>query len=260
MDRYVPDGLAQAPPVYIAPPAIDPLAVKNIPFDRERALELVAAMGIAPARLLVSQVSRFDTWKDPWVDIEAFRLAREEVPGLQLALLGLSQAADDPEALDTLASVKELAGGDPDVHLYFDTLDLPDTIDEVVNAFQVASCVLTQKSLREGFGLTVTEGMRKGKPVFGENVGGIRVQIENDVNGYLVDSPEECASRVVELLRDPQLRSRIGEAARESVRRRFLMPALALDYLHLVKANLNRPEVWANGRVDKPRAKRVPAE
>ena len=153
----------------------------------------MAAMGVDPARPLVSQISRFDIWKDPWGVIKAFRLAREEVPGLQLAMLGLSQAGDDPEALDTLASVKELAAGDPDIHLYFHTSDLPASIDELVNAFQVASKVVVQKSVQEGFGLSVTEAMWKRQPVIGGNVGGIRVQIDDGVNGFLVDSFEECA-------------------------------------------------------------------
>ena len=235
---YVPDGLGNTPPVNIAPPAIDPLAVKNIPLDQERARELITALGVDAARPLVTQVSRFDHWKDPWGVVDAYRLARQSVPGLQLALLGLSQAADDPEALKVVASVEEHVAGDPDVHLYFDPLGLPGTIDEVVNAFQVASDVVIQKSIREGFGLTVTEAMWKGKAVIGGNVGGIRTQIENGVNGYLVDSPEECAWRIVELIKDPELRSRIGEAARDTVRERYLLPRLALDYLNMAKAHM----------------------
>ena len=241
LDSYVPKGLPQAPPVYIAPPAIDPFTKKNTLFELDRALDLIAAMGIDPARPLVSQVSRFDLWKDPWGVIEAFRLARQDVPGLQLALLGLSQASDDLEALDTLASVREFAAGDPDIHLYFDTAGLPVAIDELVNAFQVASAVIVQKSLREGFGLSVTEAMWKGQPVIGGNVGGIRTQIQDGVNGYLVDSVEECAAHMVRLIKDPQLRAGMGKAARESVRARFLMPELTRHYLRIAKAHLHRP-------------------
>ena len=123
--------------VYIAPPAIDPLTVKNIPLEPDKALKLVAAMGVDPARPLVTQVSRFDLWKDPWGVIDAFRSARQSVPGLQLALLGLSQANDDPEALDVVTNVTEHAAEDPDIHIYFYPLGLPASIDEVVNAFQV---------------------------------------------------------------------------------------------------------------------------
>lgn len=250
LPSYVPGGLDAELPVFIAPPAIDPLAVKNIPLDAEKASSMVAAMGIDPSRPLVTQVSRFDTWKDPWGVVEAYRLARESLPGLQLALLGLSQATDDPEALDIVASVAECAQGDPDIHLYFEPLGLPGTIDEVVNAFQVASDVVVQKSIREGFGLTVTEAMWKGKAVVGGNVGGIRIQIENGVTGFLVDTPEECAGRIVELMADPDLRYRLGQAARESVRDKFLMPSLVLDYLKLVKAQLPQPDapmVGVNG-------------
>ena len=127
----------------------------------------------------MTQVSRFDFWKDPWGVIDAYRLAREEAPGLQLALLGISQAADDPEALDVVNRVAEHAANDPDIHLYFYPDNLPDTIDRIVNAFQSASLVVMQKSLREGFGLTVAEAMWKGRPLIGGNVGGIRVQVED---------------------------------------------------------------------------------
>jgi len=242
---YVPDGLGESPPVFIAPPAIDPLTVKNIPLDQNRALSIVAAMGVDTDRPLVCQVSRFDRWKDPWGVIDAYRLARQSVPGLQLALLGLIQAADDPEAAEVAADVTRYAEDDPDIHIYFEPLGLPSTIDEVVNAFQVVPEVVIQKSLREGFGLTVTEAMWKGKAVIAGNVGGIRIQINNGVSGYLVNSAEECASRIVELMKDPELRSRMGAAAQESVRERFLMPSLILDYLKVVKAHLPQREAPA---------------
>lgn len=240
LESYVPNGLGEAPSVYIAPPAIDPLTIKNIPLDRDKAVKLVAALGVDPDRPLVTQVSRFDRWKDPWGVIDAYRLARQTVPGLQLALLGFSQANDDPEALDVVTNVTEHAAQDPDIHIYFDPSGLPASIDEVVNAFQVAADVIIQKSLREGFGLTVTEAMWKKRAVIGGNVGGIRLQINNGVNGYLVDSSEECAGRIVELINDPDLRSRLGEAARETVRERFLMPSLALDYLKVAQAHVLR--------------------
>lgn len=233
---FVPAALNGAAPVYIAPPAIDPLTAKNAPMDLAEARQIVAAMGLDPARPLVTQVSRFDYWKDPWGVIDAYRQARQSVPGLQLALLGLSQAADDPEALSVLNSVIEYAGGDPDIHPYFYPTALPDTIDRIVNAFQTASLAILQKSTREGFGLTVAEAMGKGRAVIGGNAGGIRAQIEDGVNGYLVDSPEECGRRLVALLQNPPLRQRLGQAAQERVRQRFLLPRLALDYLRAVKA------------------------
>ena len=202
---YVPAGLNGAQ-VYIAPPAIDPVSVKNTPLSDSAAKAAVAAMGIDTKRPLVTQVSRFDLWKDPCGVVDAFRIVKKTIPGLQLAMLGLSQAIDDPESLDVLRMVEEHAGGDPDIHLYFYVDGLPGSVDHVVNAFQVASDVVLQKSTREGFGLTVTEAMWKGKLMIGGNVGGIRVQIEDGVNGFLVDSPEECARRIVQVLEDPDLR------------------------------------------------------
>lgn len=236
MDEFVPDDIVGRYPVYITPPSIDPLTDKNTAMSQAEALGIVSAMGIDPARPLITQVSRFDYWKDPWGVMDAFRQARESVPGLQLALLGLSQAADDPEALGVLHSVTEYATGDSDIHTFFYTEGLPDSIDRIVNAFQTASQVVLQKSTREGFGLTVTEAMWKGQPVIGGNVGGIRMQIEDGVSGYLVNNPSECGERIVQLIQDEGLRSRIGQAARERVREKFLLPRLALDYLSAVNA------------------------
>ncbi len=236
MDQFVPDDIVGRYPVYITPPSIDPLTDKNTDMTREEALEIVSAMGIDTARPLVTQVSRFDYWKDPWGVMDAYRQARESVPGLQLALLGLSQAADDPEALGVLHSVTDYATGDSDIHAYFYPERLPDSIDRIVNAFQTASQVVLQKSTREGFGLTVTEAMWKGQPVIGGNVGGIRIQIEDGVSGFLVNNPSECGERIVQLIHDEDLRSRMGKAARERVREKFLLPRLALDYLSAVRA------------------------
>ena len=238
LESYIPAVLDGSPPIYVTPPAIDPLSVKNVPLGGAEASRIVVAMGIDPGRPLITQVSRFDYWKDPWGVIEAFRLARRDIPDLQLALLGLSQASDDPEALEVLNSVTEYAERDPDIHLYYSCEGLPAGIDSIVNAFQTASQVVLQKSTREGFGLTVTEAMWKGKPVIGGNVGGIRAQIDDGVSGYLVDTPEQCASRISKLMRDPQLMSRIGRSARDSVRQRFLLPRLALDYLQIADKTL----------------------
>ncbi len=238
LQQYVPVDHVKDKPVYIAPPAIDPLAEKNNPMDEAKAWDIVASMGIDRRRPLITQVSRFDIWKDPWGVIDAFRQARESAPGLQLALLGLSQASDDPEAGEILNSVVSHAAGDPDIHLFHDPSAIPATNDQVVNALQMASTVLVQKSTREGFGLTVTEGMWKGKPMIGGNAGGIRIQIDDGQNGYLVSSPQECARRIVTLLQDSNLASFIGAAGRASVRRRFLLPRLALDYLKVARSHI----------------------
>ena len=238
LQQYVPVQQVADKPVYIAPPAIDPLAEKNNPMDEGNAWDIVSSMGIDRHRPLITQVSRFDLWKDPWGVIDAFRLARESVPGLQLALLGLSQASDDPEAGEILSSVVAHSAGDPDIHLFHDPGSIPAGNDQVVNALQIASSVLVQKSTREGFGLTVTEGMWKGKPMIGGNAGGIRIQIDDGQNGYLVSSPQECARRIVTLLQDNELAALIGSAGRASVRRRFLLPRLALDYLKVAREHL----------------------
>ena len=231
LDSYVPPGLDSSLPVFIVPPAIDPLTDKNVPLTEAEAINIVSEMAVDPKRPLITQVSRFDLWKDPWGVIDAYRIARKEVPGLQLALLGLSQAIDDPESWEVCNQVTQYAEDDPDIHLYFDATGLPDSIDRVVNAFQVASQVVMQKSLREGFGLTVAEAMWKARPLIGGDVGGIRIQVEDGVTGYLVTSPEECAQRIVSLLKDPELRARMGRLARETVRQRYLLPRLAVDYL-----------------------------
>ncbi len=232
---YEPRRLPKGVGIYVAPPAIDPLAPKNSPMLPEAAAAIVNSLGIDPARPLVTQVSRFDAWKDPWGVVDAYRLARKSHPGLKLALLGLSQANDDPEGEKVLNSVRDYIRGDPDVHLFFSPEGLPATNDEIVNALQTHSQVVLQKSTREGFGLTVSEAMWKAKPVIGGNVGGIRLQIVDRESGYLVDSAEEAGSRMSQLLSNPGLRSAVGKTARERVRQRFLLPRLLNDYLQAAR-------------------------
>ena len=169
--------------------------------------------------------------------IDAYREAKGSVPHVQLALLGVIEAKDDPEAFDVLETVRAHAGGDPDVHLYSDPAEAGAL---EVGAVQQGADVVIQKSLREGFGLTVTEAMWKGSPVIGGNCGGIRTQIADGRTGYLVDSPSECARRAVELMQDPEKTRRMGRAARESVRERFLTSRVLADYLSLVRELASR--------------------
>ena len=237
LDDYVPGAVRGVEPVVIAPPGIDPLSEKNLALAEAEARDIVAAAGIDSARPLVTQVSRFDAWKDPWGVIDAYRQAREAVPGLQLAMLGIIQATDDPEAFEMVHNVTEYADGDPDIHLYSRADGLPCSVDKLVNAFQTASRVVVQKSTREGFGLTVTEAMWKGKAMIGGNVGGIKLQIQDGESGFLVDSPEQCGVRIVQLFEDPELNARLGDAARESVRNNYLLPRLTLDYLRAARAS-----------------------
>ena len=235
LGEYVPDALSADVGFHVVPPAIDPLTCKNAALPPERARQIVGALGIDPDRPLVTQVSRFDFWKDPWGVDDAYRLARKSHLGLQLALLGLSQANDDPEGAEVVSSVRQYGSGDSDIHLFFDLDGLPASNDEIVNALQTHSDVLLQKSTREGFGLTVSEGMWKGKPVVGGNVGGIRIQIEDGESGFLVGSAQEAGVRVAQLLADPNLRSEIGRNAQDRVRDNFLMPRLLYDYMDVAR-------------------------
>ena len=234
MAEYVPSKLDDTV-VHVIPPAIDPLSEKNRPMPMSVARRRMSAMGIDVSRPLVTQVSRFDPWKDPWGVVDAYKKAKETVHNLQLAYLGASHATDDPEGKTILDALTDDTRHDPDIHLYGDA-DIPlETVDQVVSAFQTASDVVLQKSIREGFGLTVTEAMWKNQPVIGGNVGGIRAQISDGESGFLVDSVEECASRIVQLLERPELRKSMGAAAKESVRNRFLLPRLLRDYLRAAK-------------------------
>ena len=235
LEDYVPKEAPGDVGIFVAPPAIDPFAPKNCAMPRRRAAEIAKSLGIDVTRPLVTQVSRFDFWKDPWGVIDAYRFAKRSHPDLQLALLGLSQANDDPEGEQVLRSVAEHADNDPDIHLYFSPYNLPATNDEIVNALQTHSRVLLQKSTREGFGLTVSEGMWKGKPIIGGNVGGIRIQIVDGESGYLVDNATQAGERMAQLLSDDELCAEIGRNARDRVRQRFLIPRLLNDYLRAAR-------------------------
>ena len=248
LESYAPPG-TNGMQVHIIPPAIDPLSSKNRALPLVRAQRIVAGLGVDMARPMVAQVSRFDVWKDPWGVIDAYRMARERVPGLQLVYLGVVQAKDDPEAMEMIRSVEAYAGGDPDIHLVHDGESLPVPVDELVNAVQVAAQVVMQKSTREGFGLSVTEAMWKGTPVIGGNVGGIRHQLVHGDSGYLVDSPQEAGEYLVELLRDPEMASEMGKRARERVREHFLLPRLLLDYLKAAQASMESRPFTGSGRV-----------
>ena len=167
------------------------------------------------------QVSRFDPWKDPIGVIEAYRIVKEQVPNVQLVLAG-SMATDDPEGFHYWELADEARHGDPDVHLLSNIQQVGNV---QINAFQRAADVVMQKSLREGFGLTVSEGLWKGRPVIGGRCGGITLQIEDGVNGYLVDDVETAAKRTTDLLRRPGRADEMGAAGREMVRRQFLSTA-----------------------------------
>src|SRR5947209_15230925 len=227
MPQYVPaslDGRA-----HIFPPAIDPLAPKNMAFSPEDAVYICGQFGIDVDRPLLCQVSRFDPWKDPLGVIDAYRIVKEDMPEVQLALVG-SMATDDPEGWDYFNATVTHAGGDPDIHI-LNNLNNVGAIE--VNAFQSHADVVIQKSTREGFGLTVTEAIWKARPFIGGAVGGIPLQVSDGESGYLVTSVEECAERALSILNDPGLGRRLGRAGKEAARRRFLMPRLLRDWLAL---------------------------
>ena len=227
MQQYVPAGMGGH--VNIVPPAIDPLAPKNMKFAPEDAVYICQQFGIDVDRPLICQVSRFDPWKDPLGVIDAYRVVKAEMPEVQLALVG-SMASDDPEGWDFFNATIAHADGDPDIHI-LNNFNNVGAIE--VNAFQSHADVLIQKSTREGFGLTVSEAIWKARPFIGGNVGGIPLQLEDGVSGYLVESIEECAERSLGVLRDPELGARLGRTGKEHVRKHFLMPRYLRDYLRI---------------------------
>ena len=213
----------------IITPSIDPLSHKNIPLTQERAQEIVSEFGIDINRPLISQISRFDPWKDPLGVLDVYRIVQKELPEVQLALVG-SMASDDPEGWDYLYRTLRKAGEDYDIKI---VTNFNGITGLEVNAFQTVSDVILQKSLKEGFGLTVAEGLWKGRPVIGGNVGGIRLQIEDGVSGYLVSTVEECAEKVLHILRNPMLAQELSEQGKEKVRKEFLVTRNVLNYFYL---------------------------
>jgi len=239
MDHYVFPGMA-ADETRVVPPAIDPLRPKNRTPEAGLIGNTLERLGIDRTRPLIAQVSRFDRWKDPIGVIDSYRLMKSEAPELQLALLGVITARDDPEAFSVLDEVRAHAGNDPDIHLYDD----PRQVQELeVAAVQAGADVVLQKSLREGFGLSVAEALWKGTPTVGGRCGGIMLQIIDGETGFLVSTPQECAGRVLDLLRDGDRARAIGSAGKERVRRMFLLPRLLRDYLDIVGQAVN-----GNGR------------
>jgi trehalose synthase len=228
LEQYVPAGVDGG--VRIMPPAIDPLSPKNMALSPEDAAFVCNQFGIDVDRPLICQVSRFDPWKDPMGVIDAYRLVNEQMPEVQLALVG-SMATDDPEGWEFFHETYRYADGDPDIKI-LNNLNNVGAIE--VNAFQSQADVMVQKSIREGFGLTVTESLWKARPTIAGNVGGIPLQIEDGRSGYLVSSPEEAAARCAEVLADPELGKRLGRAGKEHARERFLTPRLLRDWLQIL--------------------------
>src|SRR5437667_7478280 len=207
-------------------PAIDPFTIKNRQLSDREINERLSRYEIPTDLPLVVQVSRFDTWKDPKGVVDAFKLARKQIDA-RLVLLG-NFATDDPEGEEIFHSL--CASRDERILILTSGDDTA-----LVNALQTRAAVVLQKSLREGFGLTVAEAMWKRTPVIGGDVGGIRYQIEDGVNGFLVSSIEEAAERIVRLLKDKKLREELGKKARETVREKFLLTRYVENYLDLLQ-------------------------
>jgi trehalose synthase len=228
--RYLPR------PMFVVPPAIDPLSDKNCSLPETERLETLARHDIDPERPLLLQVSRFDRFKDPLGVIAAYRLIKRYYPELQLALAG-GPADDDPEGADVLREVMDHASDDKNIRV----LLLPPDSHRAINALQRSAIVVLQKSLKEGFGLTVTEALWKGKPVVGGACGGITLQVHDYHTGFLVHSPAGAAYRIRYLLRYQEKRERMGHTAHEMVREHFLLTRNLRDYLTALLC-LDHPE------------------
>jgi trehalose synthase len=229
LEAFVPPDLTI--PTSMLLPAIDPITSKNQRLPDYLARQTVAALGVDVARPLLLQVSRFDPWKDPLGVLEVWRRVRETFPTLQLALVG-SMATDDPEGWRVYERIEAEAGGDPDCLLLTDQMGVA---SHEVNAFQRVADVAMQKSIREGFGLVVSETLWKGTAVVAGRAGGIPTQLEDGVDGYLAESLDDFSDRVIELLEDPLRAAEMGAAGAERVRDRFLLPRLVRDHIALLR-------------------------
>ena len=228
LKEYVKDDL-KVENIAIIPPAIDPLSPKNMELGQEEIENVVRKYKVDLNRPIITQVSRFDPWKDPLGVIDMYRIVKREIKDVQLILIA-SMAHDDPEGWEYYEKTARHAGEDYDIHLLS---NLNGVGNLEVNAFQRASNVIIQKSLREGFGLVITEALWKGKPVVAGNVGGIPLQVDNRRTGYLIGDISECAKRVIHLLKDSEIAKKMGISGKEYVRKNFLITRLLKDYLSL---------------------------
>jgi len=226
--KYVMPSL-NVPKIFIRPPSIDPLSDKNKEITADKISEVLNKYDVNPEKPIITQVGRFDPWKDPLGIIDVYRLVKKEVPQLQLLLIA-GMAADDPEGWIYFEKTARHAGDDGDIHLLTDFKGVKDL---EVNAFQRASQVILQMSTREGFGLSVTEALWKGVPVIGRNVGGIPLQINNGSNGFLVNTVSEAAEKVQYLLNHKEEAKQMGVNGKEHMKSNFLIISDLKDYLKI---------------------------
>jgi len=231
-------------PQFIVAPSINPLSKKNCELAPEQIETVRNRYGIDPERPLLVQISRFDRFKDPLGVIQAYRLVKQYVP-VQLVLAG-GGATDDPESAQVFKEAQEAAAGDPDIHL----LMLPGDVPDMINALQRMADIVLQKSIREGFGLTVTEALWKGKPVIGGDTGGIKLQVINYHTGFLVNTPEGAAHRIRYMLHHRDFTKKMGRKCREFVRENFLLTRHLREYLTLMlglKKGVDHSSLFASG-------------
>jgi trehalose synthase len=227
--QYVVPSL-NVPTLAIRPPSINPLSEKNRDLTDSEVIEVLNRFDIKPNQPIITQVGRFDPWKDPSGCIDVYRIVKKQLPNVQLLLIA-GMATDDPEGWIYLEKTARHAGEDPDIHFL---TDLKGVKEHEVNAFQRASQAVLQMSIREGFGLTVAEALWKGVPVVGRRVGGIPLQIIDGENGYLVDTVEQAAERTINLLKNRDMAAKMGASGREYVRENFLILCQLRDYMMLL--------------------------
>jgi trehalose synthase len=228
LKKYVKEPLENKN-VTIITPSIDPLSDKNKPLPESQIMATLEKYDVDPNRPILTQVARFDPWKDPLGVIDAYKKVKKKMPGVQLLLI-TSMALDDPEGWVYYERTARHAGEDYDIHLLTDLIGVKNL---EVNAFQRATDVTLLKSIREGFGMTVTEALWKQVPVVGGNVGGIPLQVIDGITGFLVNTVEETAEKTLYLLRKPEKAREMGKRGREQVLRNFLITKHLKDYLNL---------------------------
>ncbi len=232
MQEFVPPGFSRAE-VEIIPPAIDPLSPKNMELEPGMAERILSWLGMFPKEPFVTQISRFDTWKDPFGVVKAYQMAREEIPELHLALVG-SMALDDPTGWDVYKELTELDRADNNLQIF---TNLTGVSNIEVNAFQRLAKAVIQKSVREGFGLVVSEALWKATPVIAGRAGGIPMQVQGG-GGILVDSTEDCAAAIVEVFKDRALAQELGAVGRANVAENYLITRLLRDELMMLRSVL----------------------
>ncbi|MBU1159699.1 glycosyltransferase [Patescibacteria group bacterium] len=233
--KYKPNWLPKNK-TFLSMPAINPFTEKNRPIAEGKTGQILEKYGIDINRPVVSQVSRFDPWKDQISTIKAYRTAKKKIPGLQLILVGFLETLDDPESLRMYQKIKKYSNNDPDIFIFADLKQIKESSDDpLINAVYANSNIVVQKSTREGFGIVVAEAMWKNKPVIGGKGTGIGLQIKNGKNGFLVSSTQEISDLIIKLIENKNLGEKIGASAHKTIKEKFLMPRLILDFLKIYK-------------------------